>query len=120
MISIYIDTDFKCHTAPGEGLTPVETDFFDGECAEYIEGYRFIPSGSTWTRPDGVTFTGEMIAPATDWQTLDDAQAAYEREQYHTLSIENETLTTENAELLEAMAAMVDDVYNQDIGEMEE
>lgn len=33
---------------------------------------------------------------------------------------ENERLAAENAELLEAMATMVDDVYNQDVGQMEE
>lgn len=33
---------------------------------------------------------------------------------------ENERLTAENAELLEAMATMVNDVYNQDVGQMEE
>lgn len=32
----------------------------------------------------------------------------------------NADLNAENAELLEAMAAMVDDIYSADIGEMEE
>lgn len=120
MKTIYLDSDYKCHLVDDGTMTAVETDVFDGKCDVYIEGYRFVPSGSSWEREDGVTFAGEMVAPVIDWQVLDDAQAAYEREQYATLTAENETLTTENAELLEAMAAMVDDVYNQDIGEMEE
>ena len=82
MRTIYIDSDFKCHTSNPDGtLTAVETDFFDGKCAAYIEGYRFVPAGSVWTRPDGVVFPGEMVAPWKDWRQLDDAQRDYEREQ---------------------------------------
>lgn len=80
-MKIYIDSDFKCHTTdPDDTLTAVETDFFDGKCDTYIEGYRFVPSGATWTREDGVTFSGEMVAPLKDWRELDDAQRAYERQ----------------------------------------
>ena len=85
MKTIYLDNDFKCHTAPGSGYTSVETDAFDGKCDTYIEGYRFIPSGQTWTRADGVVFTGEMIAPWKPWAELDAAQREYEREQYAAL-----------------------------------
>ena len=74
MTKIYIDSDFKCHVSdPDCVYTAVETNVFDGKCAEYIEGYRFVPSGETWTRPDGVVFAGEMIAPWKDWRQLDDA-----------------------------------------------
>ena len=62
-MTIYIDTDYKCHVSPAEGLTPIETDAFDGKCSAYIEGYRLVPSGQTWTRSDGVEFQGEMICP---------------------------------------------------------
>ena len=81
-MTIYIDSDFKCHASnPDDIYTAVETDFFDGKCAAYIDGYRFIPAGETWTRSDGVVFTGEMIAPWRDWNELDNAQRDYEREQ---------------------------------------
>ena len=60
-------------------------DAFDGKCNAYIEGYRFIPSGQTWTRADGVVFTGEMIAPWKPWDELDAAQREYEREQLNEL-----------------------------------
>lgn len=80
-MTIYIDNDFKCHTSDHDGLyTAVETDFFDGKCAAYIDGYRFVPAGAEWTRQDGVVFRGEMIAPWKDWHELDAAQIAYERE----------------------------------------
>lgn len=86
---IYIDSDFKCHTSTAEGLTQIETDAFDGKCDAYIEGYRFIPSGQTWTRADGMVFTGEMIAPWKPWAELDAAQREHEREQYQALAAQN-------------------------------
>lgn len=110
-MTIYIDADYKCHTTPGDGLTSVETDYFDGKCQAYIDGYRFVPSGQTWTRLDGVVFQGEMVCPWKPWQELDAAQRAYEQEQL-------ESLSAQNAELLDAMAAMVEDIYNQDVSEI--
>ena len=86
MKTIYIDSSFKCHTSTAEGLTQNETDAFDGKCDAYIEGYRYIPAGQTWTRADGVVFTGEMIAPWKPWAELDAAQREYEREQYQTVA----------------------------------
>ena len=80
-MTIYIDSDFKCHVSDDGTMTAVETDFFDGKCAAYIEGYRFVPSGAEWTRSDGVVFRGEMIAPWKPWGELDAAQREYERQQ---------------------------------------
>lgn len=77
-MTIYLDKDFRCHTSDAGGLTPVETTVFEGKCTRYIQGYRFVPEGETWTREDGVIFTGEMIAPAEDSRILEAAQAAYE------------------------------------------
>lgn len=86
---IYIDSDFKCHTSAADGRMQVDTDAFDGKCDTYIEGYRFIPSGQTWTRADGTVFVGEMIAPWKPWAELDAAQREYEREQYQALAAQN-------------------------------
>ena len=81
-MTIYVDKDYRCRTSNPDGIyTPVETDFFDGKCDAYIEGYRLIPAGATWTREDGVVFTGEMIAPWKPFEELASAQAAYERRQ---------------------------------------
>ena len=80
-MKIYIDSDYKCHVADSGTMTVIETDFFDGMCKEFIEGYRFVPSGERWTRADGEVFEGEMIAPWMDYAVLDAAQRAYEREQ---------------------------------------
>lgn len=89
MKTIYLDSDFKCHASDDGTMTAVETDAFDGKCDAYIEGYRFIPAGQTWTRADGVVFTGEMIAPWKPWAELDPAQREYEREQYQALAAQN-------------------------------
>lgn len=77
---IHIDSDFKCHVADDGTMTAVETAFFDGKCTAFVEGYRFVPDGETWTRPDGVVFTGEMIAPWKGYNELDAAQREYERQ----------------------------------------
>lgn len=111
-MTIYIDSDFKCHTIAGDGLTAVETTAFDGKCAAYIEGYRFVPDGSTWVRPDGTMFAGEMVTPWKPWEELDAVQREYEREQA-------KNLTTQNAELLSTIADMVEEVYTSDLEAME-
>lgn len=84
-MKIYIDSDYKCHAAAGDSLTEAESAFFDGKCQAYIEGYRYVPSGKTWTRSDGAVFAGEMVSPWKDWEELDTVQREYEREQYNSL-----------------------------------
>lgn len=111
-MKIYIDSEFKCHVAPGDGLTAVETDFFDGKAPGFIEGYRFVPEGQSWTREDGAVFAGEMVSPWKDWEELDGVQRAYEREMVQSLESRNEELVT-------TMAEMVEEVYQRDLEEME-
>ena len=103
-MTIYIDNDYKCHTSPGEGLTAVETDAFDGKCRQYIEGYRFVPAGQSWTRVDGQVFHGEMVAPWRDYGILSEFQEVAQEEQ---------------AKATEEIAAIVEEVYNSDIGVIE-
>ena len=80
MKTIFLDSEWKCHVSNGGTIKEIiETDFFDGKCDAFIEGYRFVPGGETWTRSDGVVFTGEMIAPWKDYSELDSAQRAYEQ-----------------------------------------
>lgn len=80
MKKIYIDNEFKCHVMDDGTMTAIETDFFDGKCDAYIEGYRFVPEGEVWTGEDGTVFAGEMIAPWKDLGELEKAQVAYERQ----------------------------------------
>lgn len=81
MKTIYIDSDFKCHLVDDGTMTAVETSAFDGMCDFYIKGYRFIPEGYTWTRSDGVTFTGEMVSPWKNYELLMAAQEQYKTDQ---------------------------------------
>lgn len=74
MRKIYIDSEFRCHTTNPDGTFREVDNFFDGKCQTFIEGYRFIPAGETWTREDGVIFAGEMIAPIMDYAILIAAQ----------------------------------------------
>ena len=94
MRTIYIDSEFKCHTVNDGTMTAVETDFFDGKCDAFIEGYRFVSSGESWTRSDGVIFHGEMITPWKDYVELDSAQREYERTQFAQANTQLEQLTS--------------------------
>ena len=112
-MKLYLDADFRCHLSGGAGMTEMDTELFDGKCPVYIEGYRYIPPGERWVREDGVAFQGEMIAPWKPWEELDAYQRAYERELL-------EEANAQNAELLETMAAMVEEVYESDLTVFEE
>ena len=76
-MTIYIDSDYKCYVSAAEGRRVIETDAFNGKCPEWIESYRFVPEGDTWTREDGEEFRGEMTAPWKDLGNAYAAQAAY-------------------------------------------
>lgn len=79
-MKVYIDSDCKCHAAREEETwEEAALGFFDGKCQEYIEGFRFVPEGRTWTREDGEVFRGEMIAPWKNYEQLAACQAVYER-----------------------------------------
>lgn len=93
---VYIDSEFKCHLTDDGTVRSVEADFFDGKCPRFVEGYRFIPAGESWTRADGTVFQGEMIAPWKDYRELDEAQRAYEKQ-----------LLMEYAEALKALGVEV-------------
>ena len=81
-MKVYIDKNFKCHATNTDGVfREVETDFFNGKCNAYIEGYRFVPAGEIWMREDGTVFRGEMVAPWKDYAELDSAQREYELQQ---------------------------------------
>ena len=71
-MTIYIDSDYKCYTSVADGRRAIETNEFDGKCPEWIESFRFVPAGETWTRGDGEVFTN-MVSP---WKDLGEAYAA--------------------------------------------
>lgn len=79
-MKIYLDSEYRCHLKNDGAMAEVQTDFFDGKCDEYVEGYRFVPYGQSWMREDGVVFHGEMIVPWKDYSVLEEAQRQYEAE----------------------------------------
>ncbi len=77
-MKIYIDNDCICHTCNDGTMREFDAAFFDGKCAAFIEGYRYVPAGEVWTRDDGEVFAGEMVAPAVDSRVLEACQKQYE------------------------------------------
>lgn len=77
---IYLDSDFKCYTSKNKNtILTVETDFFNGKCNTFIEGYRFVPKDKTWVNNENIVFYGEMISPWKNFTDLDAAQRVYEQ-----------------------------------------
>ena len=76
-MTIYIDSDYKCYVSASDGRRAIETNDFNGKCPEWIESYRFVPEGETWTREDGEVFKGEMATPWKDLSEAYTAQTAY-------------------------------------------
>ena len=76
-MTIYIDSDYKCYVSASDGRRAIEINDCNGKCPEWIESYRFVPEGETWTREDGEVFKGEMVTPWKDLGEAYAAQAAY-------------------------------------------
>lgn len=104
--TIYIDADFRVHLSNPTGefrVFDVE-ESFDGKCDAYIEGMRYVPSGESWMRDDGVVFEGEMISPWKPYSELAAAQKQFE---------EDEKV------IAELDAALLDMTYQNIIGSIE-
>lgn len=77
-MKVYIDSEYRCHITNPEGsLREVENSFFDGKCQEFIEGYRYIPSGESYIGIDGVEYHG--ITPWKSYSELAISQRKYEK-----------------------------------------
>lgn len=76
-MTIYIDSDYKCHVSNDGTMREFDVPFFDGKCQTFIEGYRYVPKGEEWTCSDGDVFRGEMVAPWKDLGEAYVAQTAY-------------------------------------------
>lgn len=103
-MKVYIDNEYRCYISPKDGLTEIETDFFDDKCKEFIEGYRFIPHGAIWTRDDGTEFHGDMVSPWKDYKELMIPQNIY-------------TISNLQTEISELDSALLDAEYQNIIGE---
>lgn len=79
MKTVYIDSEFKCHTTNPDGtFREIETSIFGGKCQGFIEGNRFVPSGESWISEDGTVFRGKMKFPWKNYDLLEAAQTQYE------------------------------------------
>ena len=103
-MTIYIDSDYKCHLSDDGTRRAFDVPFFDVKCAEFVEGYRYVPSGETWTRADGEVFAGEMIAPLRDYNELAAIQAAVDR-----IAAEKDAEIAEINEAMMDFVAMVEE-----------
>lgn len=103
-MTIYIDNDYKCHVSDDGTRRAFDVPFFDGKCTEFIEGYRYVPSGETWTRADGQTFTGGMIAPCRDYSQISEIQTAVDR-----IAAEKDAEIAEINEAMMDFVAMVEE-----------
>ena len=97
-MTIYIDFDYRCHVENDGSMRLIETNVFDGKCKEYIEGFRFVPEGESWTRSDGIVFYGEMVVAWKDIRELEKAQFDFECK--NTLSKIKEIVGIEDNEYL--------------------
>ena len=98
---VYIDADYKCHASDDGTHRAFDVPFFNGKCAEFVEGYRYVPAGESQTRADGEVFKGEMVTPWKDLSEAYAAQTAYlERQntQYEAALSEIEVALGVNAE----------------------
>ena len=78
-MKIYIDSEYKCHTTNPDGtFREVETEFFDGKCDAFVEGYCYDTSkGYTQIYPWKPY--GELAAAQAQYETdMAEADAAYE------------------------------------------
>lgn len=81
MRTLYYDSKFKCHTTNPDGIfQEFETDFFDGKCDMFVEGYIHLPDGEKLVWKDGKTLTGRRNFPWRPYPELAAAQAQYERD----------------------------------------
>lgn len=100
-MKIYLDNDFRCHLENDGTMIEYDSIFFDNKCKAFIEGYRCVPAGYTWTNQYGETFNGgEMIAPAIDHDILTNYQEQYEISQ---------------AEHLEEIGQLIEEIYLNDV-----
>lgn len=87
MRTIYIDSDYKCHIANDGMMRAVETDFFDGKCDTFVEGY-FYDNRNGYVQ----------IYPWKPYNELDAVQREYE----------NQLLAERTAELAERTAELAE------------
>lgn len=95
MRTIYIDSDYKCHVADDGTMTAVETDFFDGKCDTFVEGF--------------CCDTSKEYTPIYPWKPMKELDAA-QREYEKQLLAEYETALENSIPIADLEAAYVEGV----------
>ncbi len=67
--TIYVDSLYHCHRTNDGTMTAVETEFFNGKCDTFVEGYSIDDSKGY-----------RQIYPWKPMSELDNAQREYERQ----------------------------------------
>ena len=67
MRTIYVDSNHCCHVKDDGTMTAVETDFFDGKCDAFVEGYCY-------------DIEKAAVYPLVNYEVLDAAQRKFEQE----------------------------------------
>lgn len=67
MRTIFVDSKNYCHVVNDGTMTAVDTDFFDGKCDAFVEGYCY-------------DINKQAIYPGKPYAKLDSAQREYERQ----------------------------------------
>lgn len=80
MKTVYLDSDFMCHITRDGTMIEVQTDALNGFCDNAVELIRFVPQGTTYSRPDGRIIHGEFIQ-ITDSAKVDAYQKQYMEDQ---------------------------------------
>ena len=97
---VFLDDQFMAHAQQNEnGTFTPWTDtggFFTGKCDAFIEGFRVVPEGESWTRSDGAVFSGLMISCAVELHFALAAQAEADRQTIEGLDTAVVDLTYQN------------------------
>ena len=104
MRTIYLDSDYKCHVVDDGTRKAVETEFFDGKCDTFVEGYCY---------DDRKGYL--QIYPWKPYDELDSAQREYERKlliEYEEELAELHENSVSIAELNESYQRGVDSAYD--------
>lgn len=68
---IYIDSDNHCHSINDNTMISIETDFFDGKCDAFVEGYCIELDDNN---------NIQKVYPWKPYSDLDDVQREYEKQ----------------------------------------
>lgn len=88
-MTIYLDSDFRCHLQDDGTRMAVETEAFEGKCEAFVSAYHYIPSGYSWQHQSGIIYNGLAIIADADYSVLARIQEQYEYDQEQSVDMQN-------------------------------